>query len=379
MRDFALMSGRWVRSRQLVLAGVALALVGCASTTDPPAPVLQRPTATYIPVNYADLAGWAEQDLRPTMRAYLRGCEKMSAGLLARPEAEGMPRRAFARWTTACQAATRLDANDNAAIRIFFERQFEPHRVLAAGSPSGLFTGYYEPELLASKRRGGRFTVPLYAPPPGAGTGARLPSRAQIEDGRVARNWKVLYWANDPVDVFIMHIQGSGRVRLVEGGWVRVGYAAQNGHAFTGMAQPLRDNGYRDKDLSMNAVRAWMRENPRAARRVMHANPSYIFFKANNDDKGGPIGAQGVPLTEMASMAVDPRFVPLGAPVYVDTNWPGDPGRPLRRLVMAQDTGGVIKGAVRGDFYWGTGEKAFEQAGRMAERGSFFILLPRAQ
>lgn len=374
-------SARFSARRPVLAAlGLALALAGCAGTADPPAPppLPPRPTASYEPVDYAALPGWAAQDLRPSFRAYLRGCEKMSPALLARPEAEGLPRRAFARWASACQAANRLDANDNALIRTFFERYFEPHRVLASGNGSGHFTGYYEPELLASKKKGGKFTVPLYAPPPGAGTGARLPARAEIENGRVARNWKVLYWANDPVDVFIMHIQGSGRVRLVEGGWVRVGYAAQNGHPFTGIAQPLRDNGYRDKDLTMNAIRAWLRENPRAARRVMNANPSFIFFKVN-EDKGGPIGAQGVPLTEMASMAVDPRFVPLGAPVYVDTNWPGDPGRPLRRLVMAQDTGGVIKGAIRGDFYWGTGEKAFDQAGRMSERGGYFVFLPRAQ
>ena len=200
-------------------------------------------------------------------------------------------------------------------------------------------------------------------------------TRAQIAEGALAERDLELIWSDDPVDVFFLHVQGSGVVELPDGGTQRVGYAANNGHDFTAIGRELIRSGALDgQSMSMQAIRDWLRAHPERADDLMRRNARYIFFREIHGP--GPIGAQGVALTAGRSLAVDPSFLPLGAPLYLSTTYPAT-DEPLNRLMVAQDTGGAIKGPVRGDFFWGSGESALAQAGRMKQEGRYWLLLPK--
>ncbi len=259
----------------------------------------------------------------------------------------------------------------------------------------GLFTGYYEPELRGSRKRTAAYTVPLYRQPPdlvkvetegetqvGRMVDGRLRpyhTRKAIDGGVLAGQGLELLWLADPIDAFFLQAQGSGRVRLSDGGSLRVGYAASNGLPPTIIGRVLVERGELTKEAAtMQTVRQWLRDRPAEATALMQMNARYIFFREIPGD--GPLGALGVALTPGRSLAVDPKRLPLGAPLWLDTTYPtGTPeaGQPLRRLVVAQDTGGAIKGAVRGDLYWGSGEDALRYAGPMKQRGRYYLLLPK--
>ena len=277
-----------------------------------------------------------------------------------------------------CAAAAEAGVSDAASARRFFEENFTPHRVLGPNGPEGLFTGYYEPVLRATRRKRDGYSVPIYAKPTEAKDGVVLASRADIENGASA-NWPVLFWAADPVEVFTLHVQGSGRLELAEGGYARVGYAGNNGHGYVAIGRLMRERGLLPADgTNMPAIQTWLRANPDAGRALMQENPRYIFFR-EVPDREGTRGQQGVALTEMATLAVDPAFIPMGLPLWLVTNWPAEKEKPLRMLVVAQDTGSAIKGPVRGDIFFGSGRLAPHHAGHMAERGSYFLLLPKAK
>jgi membrane-bound lytic murein transglycosylase A len=275
-------------------------------------------------------------------------------------------------WLAACRAAT-TTAGDDLSARRFFERWFVPYLVLSAGSDEGMFTGYYEPILSGAWRRSARYTYPLYRAP---ALTSGLPSRAEIESGALAGRGLELLWVDDPIAAFFLHIQGSGLVQLEDGGVYRVGFAGQNGYSYFPIGRELIRRGeILPEQMSMQAIRVWLQAHPDEARSLMNLNPSYVFFRLRDGD--APIGAQGVALTPGRSLAVDPSFVPFGVPVWLDTTDPAQP-QPLRRLVVAQDTGGAIKGPVRGDLFWGAGEDAELRAGLMKQTGRYYLLLPRA-
>ena len=308
---------------------------------------------------------------------------------------------AAAAWQEACAA---LPAKADAAqTRAYIERWFRPFRAANNDQPVGLFTGYYEAELKGARQPGGRYSVPLYRTPNDlvqvdlgqfadelkgrtlagrveAGRLLRYPDRARIEAGYLKDKGLELLWVDDPVDLFFLQVQGSGRVTLAEGGSMRVGFAGHNGHGFVAIGRLLIDSGKMAREkVSMQAIRDWLRANPAEARALMNQNPRYIFFREIAPTEGdGPIGAQGVPLTPGRSLAVDRRFIPMGVPLWLDTTMPGATDRKLRRLMVAQDTGGAIQGPVRGDFFWGTGEPALAEAGKMRSQGSYYLLLPKA-
>jgi membrane-bound lytic murein transglycosylase A len=263
----------------------------------------------------------------------------------------------------------------------------------------GLFTGYYEAELNGSWRRTNRFNVPLYAKPTdliaadlgqfssalkgkhiaGRLRGNRLipyHSRREIENGVLRGKGLELLWVDSVADAFFLHVQGSGRVKMTDGSIVRVGYAAKNGRPYVSIGRELIRRGAMAKEnVSMQSIRTWLTANPHKASDLLAANPSYIFFRRL---KGTDvIGAMGVGLTPGRSLAVDRRHVPLGAPLWLDTRDPLDERRPLRRLMIAQDTGGAIKGPVRGDIFWGFGAEAAQRAGQMKSRGTYYVLLPK--
>lgn len=330
------------------------------------------------PATFADLPGWKEDDPAPALAAFLRSCRRSPSA--------------------ACEAAARAGS-----ARTFFESSFQPFAVSAGDDPEGLFTGYYEPQLQGSRKRSDRFRVPLYVRPPDLVTvdlgdfreelkGQRIagrveegalvpyPDRKAIEGGALSGRDLELVWVDDPVDAFFLQIQGSGRVRLDDGSEMRVGYAAQNGHPYFAIGKDLVERGAMSREeVSMQSIRRWLEQNPDLAGDVMARNASYVFFEELKGE--GPLGAQGVPLTPGRSLAVDLKPWQLGTPVWLDTRAPspreGEPDRPLRRLMIMQDTGGAIRGVVRGDVFWGHGAEAAEVAGRMKHPGRMWVLLPR--
>ncbi|SDH58283.1 murein transglycosylase A [Roseospirillum parvum] len=349
------------------------------------------------------LPGWAEDDLGGLSEAFSRSCARLEGRPADTPLGSaplGSPNAdlgTIGDWRRACAAVLAVPADDADALRRRLAETFTAHLVFdrKKGRDHGLFTGYYEAELNAAPTRHGPYQSPIHGRPPdlvsldlepfseelagqriiGRVEGDRFvpyPARAAIDAGALPETTPVVLWADDPVDVFFLHIQGSARVRLPDGTTRRIGYAANNGHRFVGIGSLMRQRGLL-KDLSMQTIRDWLRAHPDTAAELMAENPRYIFFR--EIDGEGPIGAQGVPLTPLRSLAVDRRHIPLGALVWLDTTQPD--GTPLSRLMVAQDVGGAIKGVIRGDVFWGTGEAALKHAGGMAQQGRVFVLRPR--
>ena len=303
--------------------------------------------------DFAGLPGWPGDDPAAAMAPLRRSCS-----LLAAQPA----------WAAPCAAAeVAVDA------RAFFEQWFRP-----VPQGTGLLTGYYEPELRGAAAPGGAYQVPLHALPE-AGP-LRLLDRAQIEAGGLAGLGLELAWVDDPVDAFFLQIQGSGRIRLADGRVLRLGYAGRNEHPYRAIGRSLIARGAIAREaMSMQAIRAWLAAAPpEEAAALLRENPAYIFFRPVEGlaAEAGPIGTLGVPLTPGRSLAVDPAFIPLGTPVFILARDPVD-GTPLARLVVAQDTGGAIRGRARGDLFWGWGEAAATRAGLMKEEAQLFVLLPR--
>jgi len=378
----------------------------------PPAPRLD-----LEPASFATLPGWDEDELAGALDSLLASCSALERQPPDRPVGPDGFAGTIADWRAPCEAARRLAPGDPEALRALLSESFRPWAVTNRGNPLGLFTGYYEPSLHASRRRHGAFQTPLYAEPrdlvevnlgafrddlaglriAGRLEGGRLEpyyDRSAIQAGALSGRGLELFWVDDPVDAFFLQIQGSGRLVLEDGSVIRVGYAGQNGHPYHAIGRDLVERGeLTPETVSMQSIRAWLEAHPEEAREVMARNASYVFFRTLRGP--GPVGSQGVPLTPGRSLAIDTGFLPLGAPVWLATRAPipdqapestpaGGPGapavavdRPVRRLVMAQDTGGAIRGPVRGDVFWGPGDEAADVAGRMRHAGRMWLLLPR--
>lgn len=376
--------------RRLAAILLAMSVIACAPrlTAPPPAPPAPQPALPdrfgLIPNGFEHLPGWRDDSAAGVLPAFVRTCERLMKLPFDKSVGQDGMGGTVGDWYAPCAAARRLSVNDHETARVFFEGWFAPHLVTNNGRADGLFTGYFEPELAGSRTRTARFTVPLHGRPKdlvvngeqiGRMSGGQLvpyPTRAEIEAGALNRLASVVAWVEDPVDAHILHIQGSGRIRLDGGQVMRLGVAGTNGHKFVGVGRLMRERGLLD-DLSMPAIRTWLKANPGKSRALMAENPRYVFYKEVNGD--GPVGSEGVALTPERSLAVDPKFIPLGVPLFLDTLEPS--GKPLRRLVVAQDTGGAIKGPIRGDFFWGPGEAAFDKAGRMKSSGRYWLLLPK--
>jgi len=380
----------------LAFLGLLLLLAACG----------REPGRHLDPAAFADLPGFSADDPRPALRAFLRGCPVFARMDPATPvDPLGDVRLGTAGdWQRLCRLAVAVDAGDPAAVRRFLVTNFRPLAVDDGEDGRGLFTGYFEPQLRGSPVPDPRFPYPLYARPPdlvdvdlglfdpdlrgrriaGRVEGNRLVpyfDRAAIDSGVLAGRGLELLWVDDPIDAFFLHIQGSGRVRLPDGRTVRVGYAGQNGHPYRAIGRDLVEMGELSREeVSLPAIRAWLEAHPERARELLWRNPSYVFFRILDEVDGdeGPPGALGVPLEPERSIAVDRRFWPLGIPFFLDTVAPFPEGeRPFRALVVAQDTGGAIRGPIRADVFWGWGEQAAFVAGHMKHRGRMWVLVPR--
>ena len=382
---------------------VCLALLACAAAPKRPEP----PAAARFelrPISFDALPGWGVDDPREALDAFHRSCATLAQRDAAIPMAADPLFGQVGDWSAVCAEATAAGSSAD-QVRAFVEDRFSPYLVLDGSNPEGLFTGYYEPLLNGSRRFGGPYTVPLYRPPAdllridlgrfnpelsGYAIYGRIAdrefvpyySRRDIDSGGLAGRGLELLWVDDPIDKFFLQIQGSGQVRLDDGSLIRVGYAGQNGQPYHAIGRDLIEMGVLTREqVTMPAIRAWLEQHPNAALDIMERNRSYIFFEERPElaPDEGPLGAEGVSLTAGRSLAVDPRFIPFGVPVWLDTTAPFPEGEgPLRRLMVAQDTGGAIKGVVRGDVFWGAGERAEAIAGSMKSRGRYAILLPKA-
>ncbi len=336
-----------------------------------PPPVTPGPGPfSLTALDYAKLPGWYQDNPAEAIVAFRRSCER----LLQRPGSAAVDKQGrfgrVADWVPACSALGEPEAYDAIAARRYFETWFQPFLLASNGRSEGLFTGYYEAEVSGALARGGDYQWPLYSPPEGGGT----PDRAAIDAGALAGRGLEIAWLDDPVDAFDLHIQGSARMTMPDGSHRRVGYAGTNGMPFVGIGRLMLDRGHIGPgEASAQGVKAWLKRNPTEARALMQENPRYVFFRWIEGE--GPIGAQGVPLTAGRSIAVDPAFLGYGMPLFLETTYAT--GQPLRRLMVAQDTGGAIKGPVRGDLFWGTGASALAVAGGMKQEGRYYVLLPK--
>lgn len=344
-----------------------------------------RPEGIY-PVRWSALDGWAGDRHAEAWPALIETCKKL-------------PTRDAA-WDEICRDVEVLPTPDDTAARVFFESRFAPHIVVGKrGKKKGLITGYYEPVLDGSLEHTERFRYPLYARPPNLLTvelGAVYPelrgrpvrgrldgtrvipyfSRAEINEGSSPIAGHELAWVDDAVGLFFLHIQGSGRIRLPNGETLAVGYADQNGHPYVSIGKRLLEmEQLKQEEVNLFAIRNWIAAHPDEAETLLNSNPSYIFFTTRDPGLPGPIGSLNVPLTAERSIAVDPKYILLGLPVWLDTTRP-DTEDTYRRLVFAQDTGGAIKGAVRADVFFGQGQEAEHLAGTMNQKGRLFVLLP---
>lgn len=372
---------------RLALLGIFLA---AAFMTPSAAATLQR-------VDITTLAGWQSDDLDPALDAFRRSCTEIEAtgAGFSRPVRFGGEAK---HWRHACRMA-----RSTTDARTFFQNEFAAFRVHDHERPEGLFTGYFEPEVAGSLTPSPRYQVPVYARPddlvafPAGVAGAGLDygrwidgqpapyhSREAIEAGALAGRGLELVWLRDWADAFFMQVQGSGRVRLENGTVIRLGYAAKSGRPYTSIGGVLADRGViAREDLSMQSIRVWMAENPAEARRLMWKNESFVFFRQIDveDPALGPPGGQKVQLTPERSLAIDRTIWMFGTPVWLDTVAAGGDGAAattFRKLMVAQDTGSAIKGAARGDVFWGSGERAARMAGPMKSAGTMVVLLPLA-
>jgi membrane-bound lytic murein transglycosylase A len=329
-------------------------------------------------VGFGQFQGWADDRLLTAIAAFLKSCAHFQRLPDSSPLDIHTMSADFGRvgdWRASCEAAANLSVGDAAAAHRFFEQFFTPLAVADYDEHEGLFTGYYEIELNGSRRRWGRYQTPIYRRPPELGSGFH-PSRANIEDGALAGRGLELFWVDDPINAFFLQIQGSGIIRLRNGRLVRVGYDGQNGRPYVPVGRLLIERGAIERGaLTMTSIRAWMKEHSAAGAALRREDASYVFFREVAG--AGPIGAEGVALTPERSIAVDRAFIPLGIPIWVEADERFAPAEPVRRLVVAQDTGGAIKGPVRGDLFWGSGSAAGLRAGATNARGRYYLLLPR--
>lgn len=375
----------------LVLAACGVAPPRLPPT--PPEPV--PPQLRLLPASWEALPGWQQDDTRAAWPALLASCGTT---------------RLDAAWAPFCAQARALDVADAAGQRALIETGLRPWQLVlesAGAAPSrqerGLITGYYEPVLNGSRQRGGTFQTPLYAVPDdlvsvelgalypalqgerirGRLQGRRVtpfPDRAQLADGRVLAGREIV-WVDSAIDAFFLQIQGSGRVRLPDGSAIRLAFADVNGHPYRAIGRYLVERGELTvEEATAPGLRQWLADHPERQAEVFNSNPSVVFFReqALGDPAVGPNGALGVPLTAGRSLAIDPRLLPLGAPFYLASTHPLT-GAPLERLMLAQDTGGAIRGGLRADFFWGLGYEAGEAAGRMRHDGALWLLWPAGQ
>lgn len=392
----------------LALAIFVSALVsGCGAIQkivpagDYQAPEEVPPQLILEPTAFKTLPGWRADVLSDALAAFLASCPVIAKRPADQPLGYLPEHGTMGDLAKICAEARTLNTKSTAQLQFFIERSFRPFHVRDGQKRNGKFTGYYEPLLRGSFQPNARYRYPVYARPrdivvvelgmfdpdrKGEQLAGRLVDdrllpyfdRREILEGALQGRQLELLWVDSAIDLFFLHVQGSGRILLPDGSHVRLAFSGRNGHRYSSIGRELVAQGVmKVEDVTMPSLRAWMTANPLAAEQLMVKNRSFIFFRVEKDEVVK--GAMGVPLTAGRSLAVDPKYVPLGVPLWLVTTDPLDPKneKPLTRMVVAQDTGSAIKGVVRGDLFWGFGAEAEARAGLMNEGGVYYLLLPR--
>jgi membrane-bound lytic murein transglycosylase A len=402
---------------KLILLSILLALAGCSAQKVkpeppvPPEPVVTEPApiqipevvkpdvpvvpiepvkttdySTLKPAQWENIDGFVQDDLSQAWAAWQFSCSTL---------------KNRSQWQSACEAASQMTKPNSLAVQNYFKQYFNVFQATNLdGSDTGLITGYYQPLLKGSRFKSAKYPYPLYSRPDDLITvelaslypelankrirgrlieNKLIPyyNRAEIEQAPSPLTGKELIWVDDIIDLFFLQIQGSGIIQLESGERVPVGYADQNGHSYQSIGRLLIERGELTLDkASMQGIKDWARNNLDKLPELLNSNPSYVFFRELPIGLPGPIGALGVPILAERSVAIDPKHIPLGAPLFLSTTYPNSE-KPLKRMMIAQDTGGAIKGGVRADFYWGAGHQAGKQAGAMKQRGKIWVLLPK--
>lgn len=362
--------------------------------------VRHEPGLSVTPSNFNALPGWGQDNLLSFIQAFDRSCDRIQKLDPEQGFSSIKQAGSNGQWQFICRQFAVEKISDTAGLKVFFETYFQPYQLGNNENATGVFTGYFEASLKGSRTQKAPYLTPLYLRPDDlvqvnlgnfrpelkgqriAGrvvNGNLVPyeSRAQITAGQWPYNNNVLVWVDDPVDAFFTQIQGSGLVELDDGSQMRIGYAGHNGYPYYAIGRELiQRSDLKKETVSMQSIRQWLEKNPNQASEVMNTNQSYIFFR--EIPGAGPIGASGVALTAMRSLAVDSSWIPYGLPLWVDIAPVSENQKPIQRLVIAQDTGGAIRGPVRGDLFWGHGEQAAINAGQMNSEGRYWALFPVA-
>lgn len=370
-------------------------VAACASVP----PEEKRPELKLKEASFSALPGWGADDLKTFVPAFSKSCARILRGAADKKLGALEQASTYGDWQPVCRSFQNVAPQN---LKSFFESRFTPYQVLADNESEGLFTGYYEASLKGSRTRSGPYQTPLYARADDlvmvqlgefredlkgrriAGRvkdGKLVPyeDRAQIVSGNWPHNDKVLVWVDDQVDAFFVQIQGSGVVELAEGGVMRIGYAGQNGHVYYAIGRELIAREQLTKEnVSMQSIREWLTANPDQAEEIMNTNASYVFFQELESEgpNAGPKGGEGVSLTAGRSLAVDRSLLAYGLPMWTDIEAPIEGAKHIQRMMVAQDTGGAIRGPVRGDVFWGYGARAETLAGPMKSKGQYWVLLP---
>lgn len=391
--------------RILILLSFLVLLPGCALLESIfPEKAAEKPLLILKPASFSDLPGWGKSRnafYAAAGDAFEKSCARILKADPAKQFGPLSQAGTYGSWQPLCTKFMQREKGNDSIVRQFFEENFQPFAVYAGSKAEGLFTGYYEASLRGSLTRDQTYRYPLHARPEdlvmvnlgefrkelkGQRIAGRVvdgnlkpyETRAQIVNGQWPHNDKVLVWVDDAVDAFFVQIQGSGVVQLKDGSVMRIGYAGQNGHIYTAIGKELIRRGELAKEnVSMQSIRDWLAAHPDEATEVMNTNESYVFFKIL--EKDGPDGGEGVTLTPYHSLAIDHSEIPYGVPLWVDIDYAAFGQDRIRNLMIAQDTGGAIRGPVRGDVFWGYGEFAEKMAGPMKAQGRYWLLLPKDQ
>lgn len=335
-------------------------------------------------VQFQQLAGWQQDNQGEALAAFQRSCTKLQALAETAQVGTGLFSAPAAVWHHVCREANRVAPSDTVGARAFFEREFSPFTLAYNANPNGKFTGYYEPLMRGAWEKKPGYQEPVYGRPADLPTGGAVYplTRRDIEGGALAGKGLERMYISDPVDLFFLHVQGSGRVLMDTGEMVALRFDGKNNQPYTAIGKVLIERGALTREeVSAPAIRKWLRENPQDARGIMQQNQSFVFFHVVPEVAGGPVGAQNVPLIPERSLAVDASYIPLGMPLWLSTTLPQSlyaKGEPYQRLMVAQDKGSAITGAIRGDIFFGFGDRAEDLAGHMNSEGRFVALVPQS-
>lgn len=361
--------------RKLLVTVCVLSLASCSMLEGGRGTRTGKLELQPVPV-FEAIRGWQTDNQAEALTAFLKSCSAFTAQPDTAATGQGKLLAPVRVWKEICRKANAVPETDAAQARAFFEEQFVPYKALNGSDAVGFYTGYYEPLLKGSLTRQRPYVYPVYGLPP---TGTPAYTRSQIDFNALEGRAPVLAYVDDPVQLFFMHVQGSGRIQLDSGATLRLGYAGSNGLTYVSLGKEMVKKGIFTKEqVSMQAIRQWLHDHPNDMWQALWSNPSYVFFRPLNGD---PVGTQQVPLTAGRSLAVDTQFIPLGMPVFVDTVLPAIEGASAsihRKLLIAQDTGGAIRGPLRGDIFFGFGSEAEQRAGAMRSGGESYVLVPRA-